>query len=110
METRALGTGGHMRTPILPAGVIKAKGSSLYELLVSIVKLTSSGERRVVSLVLMQRRSLYASVEPKAQHEPQELWSRMWPMVAAHWGKPVRESKSDGIASTASVVALRGSS
>ena len=61
-------------------------------------------------MVLMQRRSLYASVEPKAQHEPQELWSRMWPMVAAHWGKPVRESKSDGIASTASVVALRGSS
>ena len=47
--------------------------------------------------VLMQWRSLKASVEPNAQQLPQEDWSRTWPIIAAHWGQAVLPSNEAGI-------------
>ena len=43
----------------------------------------------------MQIRSVMASAAPKAQHEPQEPWSRTSPMDG-HWGHFWRESNSSG--------------
>ena len=47
----------------------------------------------------MHMRSLKLSVEPKAQQQPQSLWSRTAPMMDAHFGQLAVALKATGSAS-----------
>merc|ERR1712232_610223 len=60
----------------------------------------------VEALVEMHIRSEAASAPAKAQQHPQFDWSRMSPMIFAHWGQFSAESKLSGI----SIVASKGAS
>merc|ERR1712110_1055586 len=51
----------------------------------------------VEALVEMHMRSEAASAPAKAQQHPQFDWSRMSPMIFAHWGQFSAESKLSGI-------------
>merc|ERR1719356_2185492 len=48
------------------------------------------------ALVAMHMRSEAASAPAKAQQQPQLDWSRMSPMIFAHWGQFSSESKDSG--------------
>merc|ERR1719284_1109042 len=63
------------------------------------LKQTSWLERGIMmdALVAMHMRSEAASAPAKAQQHPQLDWSRMSPMILAHWGQLVSESKFSGI-------------
>merc|ERR1719313_285690 len=62
------------------------------------LKQTSWAERGIImdALVAMHMRSEAASAPPKAQQHPQLDWSRMSPMILAHWGHCCSESKLSG--------------
>merc|ERR1719436_1884368 len=63
------------------------------------LKHTSWADRGTITdaFVEMHIRSEAASAPAKAQQHPQFDWSRMSPMIFAHWGQCVAESNSSGI-------------
>merc|ERR1719356_1661795 len=63
------------------------------------LKQTSCADRGTIidALVAMHMRSEAASAPAKAQQQPQLDWSRMSPMIFAHWGQFSSESKLSGI-------------
>merc|ERR1719375_2209866 len=62
------------------------------------LKQTSWADKGIIidALVAMHMRSEAASAPPKAQQQPQFDWSRMSPMIFAHWGQCSAESKLSG--------------
>merc|ERR1719327_1707409 len=76
------------------------------------LKQTSWAERGIImdALVAMHMRSEAASAPPKAQQHPQLDWSRMSPMILAHWGQLVSESKLSGTSASLIVELWRTSS
>merc|ERR1719343_1621841 len=56
------------------------------------------------ALVAMHMRSEAASAPAKAQQQPQLDWSRMSPMIFAHWGQFSSASKDSGRAIFSSVM------
>merc|ERR1712125_205622 len=59
----------------------------------------------VEALVEMHMRSEAASAPAKAQQHPQFDWSRISPMIFAHWGQFSAESKLSGISTFVSAAA-----
>merc|ERR1719480_553578 len=70
------------------------------------LKHTSCEERGTImaASVAMHMRSDAASAPAKAQQHPQLDWSRMSPMIFAHWGHFSAESKLVGISRLSSKV------
>merc|ERR1719375_2268746 len=68
------------------------------------LKQTSWAERGIIvdALVAMHMRSEAASAPANAQQHPQLDWSRMSPMILAHWGQCSAESKLSGISASSS--------
>merc|ERR1719502_1140476 len=66
------------------------------------LKQTSWAERGIImdALVAMHMRSEAASAPANAQQHPQLDWSRMSPMILAHWGQCSAESKLSGISAS----------
>mmetsp|Transcript_51343 Transcript_51343/g.112531 ORF Transcript_51343/g.112531 Transcript_51343/m.112531 type:complete len:216 (-) Transcript_51343:379-1026(-) len=88
-------------TPV-PLNQSQAEFPPLHPMPASEQNAVSSGEYRTSLPVATQARSWNESVDPNAQHDPHEDWSRTCAMPP-HFGHCVRESKSDGISAFTSI-------